>query len=247
MVGIAGGEFSAVNAAISRHASVYDAAVALARDTKVSAFILGGVLARVQREQSHVKEGYGGKGGWRTFIDVKLGLEYRHARYLITAYSTITSLGVDDTVISRFAALGWSKVKSILPAVTKENIGEICALAESMNRAALIAAVRERYGLPAAKPRPERKIAAPMPTTEADMTAKDTVVFRLVPKKAAYIREILQHVASVARISSSEEALYQLAVEWALHTSSAEVELSDVLDTIEKRFGITVHSSDATT
>lgn len=106
--------------------SAVNAARALVKAGQINDFNLGGVLAKIQRDDDHVKvedpeaggfyDSKGGPtGGFARFVEQDLGIKYGKARYLIRLYETFSSIkGVDE---KKLAAVGYSKAKEILDVV----------------------------------------------------------------------------------------------------------------------------------
>jgi hypothetical protein len=81
-------------------------------------FKLGGVLSLVQANGWHMDQGY---ESFRAFVENAHGLKYRKVMYLIANYNGLVKSGVRW---SQVEILGWSKLKEVIPILTKENVTE---------------------------------------------------------------------------------------------------------------------------
>jgi len=96
------------------------AALALHAQVEQSYFVLGGVLAVVQENDSHheLLDGEGhplfqsGQKGFAKWVESAVGIKYRKAQYLVQVYTVLSGLGVAE---SKLAGIGWSKLKEIIP------------------------------------------------------------------------------------------------------------------------------------
>lgn len=100
-------------------------------------FKLGGAIARVQELQIWKDAGY---ESLKDYIETALGLSYRKAMYSVEIYSKLLSL---DASWDDFKNIGWSKVSSLLPVLSKDSIVEWVEKAQSMNTESLKKAVKD--------------------------------------------------------------------------------------------------------
>jgi hypothetical protein len=101
-----------------------NAAEKLAEDIEANYFKLGGVLKVILQQQWY--EGY---PTFEVFVREKFGFKDRKANYLMLIY---TSLVDNQIPWEKVSHLGWTKLKDLAPILTKENVDEWVAKADSL-------------------------------------------------------------------------------------------------------------------
>ncbi len=113
-------------------------------------FVLGGVLAKIQEDDSHTsilddKDSpvfAAGQKGFAAFVEKYLGMKYRKAQYLSQTYRTITALEIPE---SRITNIGWSKLKEALSYLRQGgNVDETLKLAKELPINEFKSAIRKR-------------------------------------------------------------------------------------------------------
>lgn len=97
---------------------LYQQALSLKVEIEVRWFELGKILKEIKESRHYIPLGY---TTWKDFCEVALGpldLKWRAVDYLITTTVKCEEVGIKKEVAGQ---IGWSKLKEIVPIVTKEN------------------------------------------------------------------------------------------------------------------------------
>lgn len=100
-----------------------------------SYFKLGGVLSAIQDNGWWTDDA----DSFKEFIPKSFGLHYRKAMYLIKIYDGLVEA---DIPWAKVSGLGWTKLKELADILTKDNVDEWVAKANSLSVLQLIAAVK---------------------------------------------------------------------------------------------------------
>lgn len=91
-------------------------------------FKLGGVLS-VIRDSKWWQQDYGEQMPFNKFLELKFGLHYRKAMYLIQIYNDLIA---SEVKWGQVHEVGWTKLKEISSILTKENVEEWVAAAKEL-------------------------------------------------------------------------------------------------------------------
>ncbi len=97
-------------------------------------FKLGGVLSVIQSNnwiEPH--------GSFKDFVEAEHGLNYRRAMYWIGIYNGLVNSGIPWEAVK---SLGWTKLKEIVPVLTKDNVKQWVKTAEKQTTLQLIETVK---------------------------------------------------------------------------------------------------------
>lgn len=81
-------------------------------------FRLGGVFSRISKEKLYESEGF---DSFKTFVELKYGIQYRKAMYWVSIYDSLIESGVSWNKVKD---VGWTKLKDLAPILTIENVDE---------------------------------------------------------------------------------------------------------------------------
>ena len=154
--------------------------------TTTDTFELGRALAAIQDGKW-----YGGHGSFNRWVAGETNVGVRAAHYHVSIYRTLSAKGI---AWSRLSHLGWSKVKELVPVLTKGNVEQWAARAEEVNVQQLGAAVMT--GGPG-----------------DDAVPATTKTFKLVGN-AVHVVEAALAVAKADGTSTDAEALEELALSY---------------------------------
>ena len=121
-----------------------------AEEVEKSNFVLGGLLAFIKRNDSHLSVGSDnvddegvavptyekGLKGFNLFVQDYLGLKAVKAHWLVRIYETFSQIATEKQI----TAVGWTKLRELLPLgdiLTKENVGEWLGHADGETTTAL--------------------------------------------------------------------------------------------------------------
>lgn len=215
---------SSVAALLAEHDAL-EAAEELVRRSDETEFTLGGVLAHIQREGIHQRLGFQGKRGFEDYIEQRLGLKYRKARYLINIYEYFTNLGIDET---RLSAMGWSKAKELVGKATLENFDDLVEYAEGHTREQLIEHLRTSY-------------TDAGDGSDTGTSVKQTrLTFALFADQASTVTRALDAAKQQAGSDDPNQALEHICAEWSLMNESQQLTLDEALAAMEARYGVTL-------
>lgn len=199
-------------------AETLEAAETLSKQVDTSEFILGGVLAKVKRENLHTsildaegKPVYSNdKAGFEAYADARLSCGYRKALYLIGIYETYSALGVTEEEISK---VGWTKAMLLRGSVNKDNVKELLEFAETNNKTAVeekVSSMRVNAGDPPPQPR----------------GVAHSFKFTLYNDKGETAKAALAQAKQENGADSTEsDAFYRILMEWSqLRLQAAQVE-----------------------
>ena len=108
--------------------------VATGDATTTDAYELGRVLAAIQDGKW-----YGAHGSFNRWVDAETNVGVRTAHYHVAIYRALSAQGIPWSKVSH---LGWTKIKELLPVLTKTNVERWAARAEEVNVQQLREAVR---------------------------------------------------------------------------------------------------------
>lgn len=123
-----------------------EAARGLFSNLEENYFYLGGVLAKVRREGSHLKENGGdfdGETAWDEFCQSEFGFGGAKGGDLARQYTTFAA--IPDFDPSKLADIGWSKLREIQRYVTEENVDDLLETAKSLTRRELSVKLVEQF------------------------------------------------------------------------------------------------------
>lgn len=212
-------------AAILAEQDALAAAQYLVNRAEETDFTLGGVLADIQRTGVYQTLGFTGKRGFEDYIEQKLGLKYRKARYLISIYEYFATMGIDE---AKLAAMGWSKAKELVGKV--KSIEEFDAAAEfavSHTRDELIEHLRTS-------------------TVDAGDGSETGPTAKLVKRTFALYEDQAQTVATAlaaakaqAETDSDSVALEYICAEWSnLSANQESLSMEDYIAIVQQKFGV---------
>jgi hypothetical protein len=112
----------------------------LAENVEVTYFRLGGVLQLILENSW-----FEGFASFDEFVFERFGFQGRKARYLISIYSNLVTKNIPWSKVSH---LGWTKLKTIAPKLTLENLDEWVAKAEKLTVLELEALLKEPEAAP---------------------------------------------------------------------------------------------------
>lgn len=123
-----------------------EAARGLFSDLEENSFYLGGVLAKVRREGSHLKENggeYEGDTAWEEFCQSEFGFGGAKGGDLARQYTTFAAIeGFDPASL---ADIGWSKLREIQRYVTEDNVDELLEEAKTSTKRELSVKLVEKF------------------------------------------------------------------------------------------------------
>ncbi len=121
---------------------VQDLLIRLIDEGAQNEFLIGALVARAHDLFKPNDPQFGGVATFKEYIksSPKIDIGYRKAMQLREIYQKLKELGVPWKA---FDGIGWTKVRELLPVLTKENIPEWVEKAKGMNSESLKAAVRD--------------------------------------------------------------------------------------------------------
>lgn len=145
---------------------------------------------------------------FKDYIGQRWGLKYRKARYLIELYNGLLKSGIAWEAV---AGIGWSKVITLLPVLTKENVADWVEKAKQYNNDTLQATVKAALaGEGGANPK------------DADLQASKlkTLTFGVGPDQEELIKEAVDHAMQVGQTEHKGVALELICTEYLGNTTS---------------------------
>lgn len=109
-----------------KEAKAFEMVPELQSDMDRNAFMLGGVLAKIQSEGWYQNKGY---ENFKQYVEAEAGIAYRKAMYLVGIYNALVESGVPWAKVGH---LGWTKLKELAPILDMDNVDEWVGIAENM-------------------------------------------------------------------------------------------------------------------
>lgn len=196
-------------------------------------FRLGGILVRYQISN----EWWEGCSTFREFVETKLNLTYRKVMYLIGIYKCLVE---NDIEWSKVQMIGWTRLKELVPVLTKENQDEWIAKAKVLTTLQLIDAVRDALK----KGKTEGSDGTEGETTTSTVT---TLTFKVHADQKETVRTALDKAKEELDTEYDTVALegictaflggqFEVKGATSLFDQMKGMELSEVLEVLEKCF-----------
>ena len=166
-------------------------------------FRLGGLLLKLLEVGT-----FNDNSTFKEYIEQRWGVKYRKARYLIELYNGLLKSGIPWEAV---AGIGWSKVITLLPVLTKENVASWVEKAKQYNNDTLQGAVKAALaGDGATNPK------------DADLQASKlkTLTFGVGPDQEELIGEAVKHAMAVGKTEHKGVALELICTEYLGNTTS---------------------------
>lgn len=168
----------------------------LAETVEVNYLQLGGVLANITSQQLFSQYGH---ESFKDYVSVELEYEHSKARYLIQAYNKIVELGLSWASLS---AVGWTKLRVLIPILDKENADEWLQKAASMSRKDLQDEVKEARG------------SVGSGASSSSSSDLKTVSFKLSADQAETVEEAIEHQKGLLPTEHKGVALEHICQQW---------------------------------
>lgn len=166
-------------------------------------FKLGGLMLRLLEVGT-----FGDNSTFKDYIGQRWGLKYRKARYLIELYNGLLKSGIAWESV---AGIGWSKVITLLPVLTKENVAEWVEKAKQYNNDTLQATVKAALaGDGNANPN----------DAKLEQSKLKTLTFGVGPDQEELIKEAVEHAMSVGQTEHKGVALELICTEYLGNTTA---------------------------
>lgn len=176
-------------------------AQAHAKDAMMHDWTLGGILYNVKTSGAYKKvqdKKYDVKGGWASFVDEQIGLDYRKAQYLVDIYAKFTRFGVKQDVAAR---IGWSKASRISAVMNHDNAEELVEVAEEQSFRDLEDTVKTEFSTKGA--------------SKGTRIKKLSFRFRLVEEGGAVVQDYLEQARVELGLDSLDDTFQHVVTEWA--------------------------------
>ena len=197
-----------------------EAARGLFSDLEENSFYLGGVLAKVRREGSHLKENGGdfeGDAAWDEFCQGEFGFGGAKGGDLARQYTTFAAIPEFDP--SSLADIGWSKLREIQRYVTEDNVDELLDTAKNSTKRELSVKLVEKFASE------DNKTAAGKSATRGGGSASVKMLaltLKLPEESHTAVTMALTEAKKVYGVNTDAEALERIIVAWAdEHVQSA--------------------------
>ncbi len=176
-------------------------AQAHAKDAMMHDWTLGGILYNVKTSGAYKKvqdKKYDVKGGWASFVDEQIGLDYRKAQYLVDIYAKFTRFGVKQDVAAR---IGWSKASRISAVMNHDNAEDLVEVAEEQSFRDLEDTVKTEFSTKGA--------------SKGTRIKKLSFRFRLVEEGGAVVQDYLEQARVSLGLESLDDTFQHIVTEWA--------------------------------
>lgn len=159
---------------------------------------LGGVLYHIRVDQSYklIENGkYNTKGGWATFLQEELDMEYRKSMYLLDIYTKFNKFQVPGENVD---AMGWSKAKEIARVMDETNVDRLLELAVKQPIKTLRETIRNEFS-----PKQNRTVQM------------HRFAFKVPEDAGKYLQAILDLAMEGSGAKKVDEVFEKILSEWA--------------------------------
>lgn len=145
---------------------------------------------------------------FKDYIGARWGIKYRKARYLIELYNGLLKSGIPWEAV---AGIGWSKVITLLPVLTTDNVAEWVEKAKQYNNDTLQATVKAALaGEGGTNPK----------DANLEQSKLKTLTFGVGPDQEELIKEAVEHAMGVGQTEHKGVALELICTEYLGNTTS---------------------------
>lgn len=212
-----------------------DAARGLFSDLEENSFYLGGVLAKVRREGSHLKENggeYEGDAAWDEFCQNEFGFGGAKGGDLARQYTTFAAIeGFDPASL---ADIGWSKLREIQRYVTPDNVDELLDEAKNSTKRELSVKLVEKFASDG------NKTAAGKTATRGGGSAsvKMLALTLKLPESAHEgVTMVLKEAMKTYGVNSEAEAAERIFMAWADEHIQSATKKKQIASKVDKATG----------
>lgn len=199
---------------------------ALNEEIQQNYFYLGGALAKVLQDGSHLAENggeYEGDEAWNDFCQDHFGFKASKGRQLARIYSTFSALPDFDP--DNLAGIGWSIAGKLEKYVTADNVDDVLNTArdEGVTQRTVDTVMKEKFV------DAEGKSASGRSTSRGEKLVTKTMTFRLSEDSADTVEIALNQCMKQNGIESMELALERICLEWGqdhIETKTAKTNIT---------------------
>lgn len=192
-------------------------------------YTLGGLLLFVHQNKIHEKYGYSGYKGFEAFCESIIGAKYGSARHYINVYQKYTNLEVP---VEQIEQIGFTKARTIMPVVTKENLNELMEYSASHTVEEIKDHIKYKYRKTNTEGQVISEVEGEQPTY--------TKIFKFFEEDSKALDLALKIVKGNTPIESNTEALVFIIRHFLNSNLGREAPVADVLNLIELFYGIKV-------
>ena len=190
---------------------------------------MAAALYQAKKQDAHVSAGYPeDHGGFVAFCDEKLRCGYRKAQYFVSIWEKSLEVGISKEVME---AVGWSKMKELVPIITTENAAELLKVAQEKSLKNLLEHIASMK-----RAKKESKSADGVNSSAVNV-AKYSFVIDLQDNDT--VHTALEEAKARMETSNAAEGFVTICQDWlALGGGSLPNTLEDYMLLIERNFGV---------